>query len=443
MYIESLQSSFSKDSLKRWLSDVVDRLIASVEDLSPKQQIGPYSPLLNPPLWEISHALWFIEQWTLRDLFSNEPYFEDVDSIYDSTVIPHEDRWSVDLIPLERISEYSQYLKSTVSKQIENSFNHDKFVYRLLYSIYHGDMHTEAITFQRQSRALPPPKWIDKPSTAPSSSSARSMISETIRIPGGVFPLGAFDDNTFVFDNEKWSHDVTVEPFEIDKTPITQSQFMEFVEANCYEESKYWSRDGWEWLKSRSLNSPLYWRKSDDQWYRRQFDKWVSVEPDKPMVHVNYYEAEAFCNWKNVRLPTEAEWALAAAGKPEDQESNYKNKLTYPWGNEQLESSPKNMDWNTLGPTSVNDCPELDSPWGCRQMLGNVWEWTQTNFEPFSGFEPDFYDQFSKPWFGVRKVLKGGSWSSRLRMIRNGYRNHYTPSRHDRYLGFRTCALND
>lgn len=435
-----IRERFDRETVRNWCFDSVDKLIALVDDLEEFQLDGPYSRQLNPTLWEMTHALWFIENWTLRDLLSVDPYFEDVDHIYDSTRIRHGKRWVEEMIPLDDVKTFSEYLKSEVESALSDHYGDEKFLYRLLYGIYHADMHTEALTFQRQSRGLKPPSWFElSEDSLQGSNETSKLIDETVNVPGGRFRLGASREEFFYFDNEKWEHEVQVDPFKIDRTPVTEGQFREFVDAGGYRNPEYWSRYGEEWIKSRGLNSPVYWEKRQDRWMKRVFDRWIPLQDLKPMNHVSYYEARAYCNWAGRRLPTEAEWTFAASTEKDNSSGSTDDKRLYPWGDSFPEPTQANLDWTPPTRCSVTELPDGESAWGCRQMVGNVWEWTTTTFEPFSGFEADFYQQYSEPWFGSRKVMKGGSWCTRSRLIRNSFRNFYTPDRNDRYLGFRTC----
>ncbi|MBW3596530.1 MAG: SUMF1/EgtB/PvdO family nonheme iron enzyme, partial [Planctomycetes bacterium] len=216
-------------------------------------------------------------------------------------------------------------------------------------------------------------------------------------------------------------------------------------EEGGYGRREFWSEAGWKWRESTATMQPTYWRrKGAGEWERRDFDRWRPLEPRRPMIHVNWFEAEAWRRWARRRLPTEAEWELAASAvsNPPDGVA-IKRKQRFPWGDDPPAPDAANLDGCRLGAVDVHQLPGGDSVFGCRQMIGNVWEWTASNFLPYPAFTPDPYREYSRPWFGTRKVLRGGCWATRSRLIRNTWRNFYTPDRRDVWAGFRTCALGD
>jgi gamma-glutamyl hercynylcysteine S-oxide synthase len=177
--------------------------------------------------------------------------------------------------------------------------------------------------------------------------------------------------------------------------------------------------------------------------FRRALAAWVPLEDHLPVLHVNWHEASAYCRWAGRRLPTEAEWEMAACAeaKPDGGGIAERTRL-YPWGDEPPTPERANLDWRNMGGIAVHALPAGESAFGCRQMIGNVWEWTSSTFGPFPGFVPGPYKEYSTPWFGDHKVLRGGCWVTRSRLARNHYRNFYKPDRHDVWAGFRTCALS-
>jgi iron(II)-dependent oxidoreductase len=254
--------------------------------------------------------------------------------------------------------------------------------------------------------------------------------------------LGATQQDGFVFDNEKWAHSVEIEPFNIARAAVSNGDYLKFVQADGYCKQEYWDDDGWQWLRQGGLEHPVYWRQDADGWKIRQFDQWQALPMNAALIHVCWHEARAYCRWAGRRLPTEAEWEVAAAAEPSaDGQSLAAGKRQYPWGNEAPRPDQANLDGFALGTIDVGAHAAGDSAFGCRQMIGNVWEWTQDTFAPYPGFVPDMYQDYSQPLFGITKVLRGGAWTTRARMIRNTWRTYYGPDRNDVFAGFRTCAL--
>jgi iron(II)-dependent oxidoreductase len=155
------------------------------------------------------------------------------------------------------------------------------------------------------------------------------------------------------------------------------------------------------------------------------------------VIHINWHEAAAWCRWAGRRLPTEAEWEFAAATVPGMPDV----KRRYPWGDAAPAVDTANLYGTTGRCVPVGTCAAGDSAWGLRQMIGNVWEWTADWFRPYPGFVRDPYAEYSEPWFGNHKVLRGGCHATSPGLIRNTWRNFYMPDRRDVFAGFRTCAL--
>jgi iron(II)-dependent oxidoreductase len=260
-------------------------------------------------------------------------------------------------------------------------------------------------------------------------------------VPGGHWRLGSAPADGFVFDNEKWAHEITIAPFRIAKTPVTNAEFAAFVEAGGYRNREFWSAAGWTWREAAAAERPVYWRPREGG--ARTWRRYRGVEqlaPHAPVMFVSWHEAEAWCRWAKRRLPTEAEWEAAALGES-DGSGLAEIKRRWPWGEASPSLERANLDFAFDGPLDVAACAAGDSAFGCRQMIGNVWEWTASDFVPFPGFAADPYEDYSQPWFNTRKVLRGGSWATSSRIARPGYRNFFTPERNDVIAGFRTCAL--
>ncbi len=167
----------------------------------------------------------------------------------------------------------------------------------------------------------------------------------------------------------------------------------------------------------------------------------MRLPPDEPVIHINWYEADAYCRWAGLRLPTEVEWEAAALGEAAADGTLAAAKRRYPWGEAPPDPSRANLDGRALGPVDVAVLAAGDSAFGCRQMLGNVWEWTADTFNAFPGFSADAYKEYSAMLFGDTKVLRGGAWTTRGRMIHGTYRNYFEAHRRDVFGGFRTCRI--
>lgn len=426
------------EQLADWVGDVHERTILLVDDLTDTQMMGPQMEIVNPLLWEIGHTAWFFEKLALRNILGRQPARLDYDDLFDSIAVVHDVRWDLPLPTRGETFQYMRQIRDSILDALQTDGDNEPLRFHIRYSVYHADMHTEAYTYMRQTLDYPPPKFAtEKPTdmTAP--------ITGDVEITGGDFFLGASRDEPFVFDNEKWGQAVNVEPFAIARAAVTQAEFLAFVEDDGYQRQELWSEEGWQWREQESAQQPVYWRReSNGNWSRRDFDHWLALEPNLPMLHVNWFEANAYCRWAGRRLPSEAEWELAAAAEFDSAGCLTERKRRYPWGDEIPTHQNANLNWQAMGTVPVSALVAGDSASGCRQMLGNVWEWTDSTFASFPGFVHDAYKEYSIPWFHSRKVLRGGSWATRSRLIRSGYRNYYTPDRRDVWAGFRTCAVD-
>ncbi len=427
------------EQLIEWVVDARQRTFELVGDLTDEQLMGPHLNIVNPGLWEMGHHAWFQSFWALRHAAGESPIREDEDALYDSMAIAHGTRWDLPLPNREATLAYMREVHRRVTHHLENDPT-DELRYHALYSTLHEDMHTEAFTYTRQTHGFPPPRLGVVDGEEAWSRDGGDLPGD-VDLPGGSFMLGSSPDEPFVFDNEKWAHPVTLEPFRIARAAVTQAEYAAFIDDGGYEEQRHWTDEGWTWRTEESAAHHMHWRRQPGGgWERRDFDRWVDLEPHRAVIHVNWYEADAYCRWSGRRLPTEAEWEAAAAAESTPGGGFSGRKRRFPWGDEPPSPTRANLDWRGMGTIDVGALPEGDSPCGCRQMIGNVWEWTSTDFHPYPGFTPDPYADYSEPWFGTRKVMRGGCWATRTRLIRTNYRNFQTPDRRDVLTGFRTCA---
>ncbi len=416
-------------TLSAWVSDARQRSISLVEDLTDEQLDVPLLPTVNPFVWELCHLAYFQELWVLRRGAGQAPAMADADRLFDSTTIAHENRWRLPVPDRDAAIDYAQAVERRVQECLAVGAD-DRLRYLLLYSVFHEDMHIEALSYTRQALGCPAPAFPRRPAPA-----AEPGGEGDVAVGGGAFELGFPRGGGFCFDNEKWAHRTEVEPFSIAARAVTEAEFAAFVDDAGYRRRELWSPVGWAWRVSAAAELPLYWRPDEGGYERRSFDRWQQLQADRAMMHVNYHEAEAYCRWAGRRLPTEAEWEFAAAAH------GSRAARGTPWGGDRVDAERANVDGVYGDAVGVGALSSGDSPAGCRQLMGNVWEWTSTTFAPYPGFEPDMYEDYSQTSFHTRKVLRGGCWVTPSRLLRNTWRNFFQPTRRDVFAGFRTCAL--
>lgn len=407
---ESIGRLYEGARLADALRDARARTLAVYDHLDLSALAVPCLHTVNPPLWELAHIAWFQERWCQR--YSPETgtvrrasSLARADDLLDSSSVPHDSRWTLDYPPERELRAYMERTLDATLAALQATPPERRYFFAL--ALLHEDMHAEALLMTLQTLGLPAPAIArDPPRGAPAS-------RDDVAFAEGVFARGTAREETgFVFDNEKWASAVAVQPFRMGRNPVTQGEFLEFVE------------DGG--------SVPRYWQRLDGQWLVRCFDRWLVLDPHVPMVHVSLPEAEGFCRWAGRRLPTENEWEYAArnAGRPD----------RYPWGDEHLEHGEA-LDYRHGAPSLSLADPKASRS-GLRQMLGGVWEWTSSPFAPYPGFRADPYHDYSQPWFATHYVLRGGSFATRSRLVHNRFRNFYLPDRGDVFAGFRTCAVD-
>ena len=372
---------------------------------------------------------WFQEFWCLRQRDAGVPgesILSGADALYDSAKVAHDTRWTLPLPSLHATRNYLAEVLALVLRRLEREPENADLHYFIQLAAFHEDMHAEAFHYTRQTLGYPDPMPARK------STPDAAHLSGDAALPGGLFLLGATQADGFVFDNEKWAHEVRIAPFKMARVAVTNEEYAAFVDAKGYLRRECWDAEGWAWRECSSLTAPRYWVRSGSGWNARRFDRTEPLAWTHPVLHVNWHEAQAYCRFAGRRLPTEAEWEYAASF---DQAGT---KRRYPWGEAAPAADLANLEGSGTVPTAA--LADGRSASGCLQLLGNAWEWTESPFEPYPGFTVDPYKEYSQPWFGTHKVLRGGSFASSRRLLRNTWRNFYTPDRGDIFAGFRTCA---
>jgi gamma-glutamyl hercynylcysteine S-oxide synthase len=408
-------------------------LVAPLDDEALRTQ---HSPLMSPILWDLGHIAHFEELWLTRNL-DGPIEFVEMPGLYNPFEHPRSTRGALPLPVLEHARAVMDEIRERVLARLGsadfdagNALLAGAYVYRMV--LQHEYQHNETIlqTLQlKQGAPYSPPLRLELPHVGEGL-----PTSGMVRFPGGRVEIGT-DDRTAAYDNERPRHLVEVAPFEIDVHPVTNGHYLEFIEAGGYARPELWSEAGRRWLAESGAEAPLYWSRGADGWTTRVMDREGPVQPDRPVCHVSYHEAGAFARWAGKRLPTEIEWETAASWDP-----SAGRKRRYPWGDESPTRELANLDQLGFGTAAIGAYPRNCSPVGCSGMIGDVWEWTSSDFLPWPGFEAFPYPEYSEVFFGSEyKVLRGGSWATRPGAIRSTFRNWDYPIRRQIFSGFR-CA---
>ncbi|MFI0411426.1 ergothioneine biosynthesis protein EgtB [Actinomadura sp. 3N508] len=444
----SAPGSIAEDDLKELiaaeLGAVRDRSFGLTTDvLAGDDLTGQVSPLMSPLVWDLAHVGNYEELWLLRAAAGIEAMRPEIDDLYDAFEHPRAERPSLPLLPPEEARSYigtvrAKVLDSLASVRFDtaNPLTSGGFVYGMV--VQHEHMHDETMLATHQLRKGAPalldplaePLRNGGPGTGPGSG------ADEVLIEAGPFQMGT-SDHPWAYDNERPAHMVDVPAYYIDVEPVTNAAYIAFIEAGGYDDPRWWDPAGWEWRNGSGKRAPAFWSREGGQggqWLRRRFGRTEPVPPGEPVQHVCWYEADAYARWAGKRLPTEAEWEKAARWDPVAERSR-----TFPWG-EHYGEGHANLGQQMLRPSETGAYASGASAYGVRRMLGDVWEWTSSDFHGYPGFRSFPYKEYSEVFFGPEyKVLRGGSWATHPLAIRGSFRNWDYPIRRQIFSGFR-CA---
>ncbi|MGX1673762.1 ergothioneine biosynthesis protein EgtB [Streptomyces sp. NPDC055400] len=393
-----------------------------------------HSPLMSPLVWDLAHIGNQEEQWLLRAVAGREAMRPEIDPLYDAFEHPRSERPKLPLLAPKEARGYAAEVRGRALDVLESTPFHGTrlteagFAFGMI--AQHEQQHDETmlITHQLRSGAA----VLTAPDPGPVSPAFRGP-SEVL-VPGGPFTMGTTAE-PWSLDNERPAHARLVPPFHIDTAPVTNGAYLAFMEDGGYDSSRWWTPEGWALVRDNGLRSPLFWRREAGQWLRRRFGVTEVVPPDEPVVHVSWYEADAYARWAGRRLPSEAEWEKAARFDPASGRS-----MRYPWGDADPTPERANLGQRHLRPAPAGSYPAGESPLGVRQLIGDVWEWTSSDFLPYPGFVAFPYREYSEVFFGPdHKVLRGGSFAVDAVACRGTFRNWDYPVRRQIFAGFRTA----
>ena len=425
------------NELLQQFKETRNRTLELVKNLEKDDFVVQTAPYMSPPKWHIGHVSWIYEAIISKIdknyKFHSKELSEYLNSYYQQFGLPHDKglRGIISRPTTNEIFQYFNTINQKVEKFIETHELNEQEKKLIITGFHHECQHQELLVYDLQH--LLAEQYL--PVRKNKKSIQENKQKEFVKIKGGIFEMG-YNGKEFSYDIELPEHKTYLEDYEIGIFPITNREYLEFMNDGGYETYKYWLSDGWEKVKSNNWKSPMYWEKIDDEWYVRDFLGIRKINPNEPVCHVSYYEADAYCKWAGKRLPTEAEWEKAACWNETKQE-----KTIFPWGN----NSPTEENCNLLesyhwGCTEIGTYPSGKSPSGCEQMIGDVWEWTSSEFVGYPGFKTGF-DEYNDKWFTNQKVLRGGSFGTPKMSIRGSYRNFFRLDERWLFSGFR-CVEN-
>ena len=440
------------------------RTLEIVAPLEIEDYVIQTAEFMSPPRWHIGHTSWFFETVLQKYQPGYKVYADEFlfyfNSYYEGfgARIERPKRGTRSRPTVAETKKYRAHIDEQMTRFIEAVSSRDDAgeIWKIVrLGLEHEMQHQELLVYDIKHLLC---DQFDAP-LAPAPRSVES-VSGVAEVEGGLFELGygiaergssptvreglikSGDKSPhsinydFTFDNEKPQHKVFLEDFMIDRAPVSNGDYLEFIKAGGYQDFRWWHSAGWEKVNQENWDAPLYWERHNNEWMIRDFAGLhrAADKLNEPVSHVSFLEASAFAKWAGKRLPTEAEWEKAASFSP-----SLASRQDFPWGDDAPDESRGNLFENGLwSVTPIGAFPAGQSAYGCQQMIGDVWEWTTSDYVPYPGFKSEF-DEYNDKWFVGQKVLRGGSFATPRAHIRTTYRNFFYP--HERWMigGFR-CA---
>lgn len=432
--------------------DVRARTMQIVAPLEIEDYVIQTAEYMSPPRWHIGHTSWFFETllqkykpgyrvYSSEFLFYFNSYYEGFGARIERPKRGTKSRPTVRATIAYRNHVDEQMVSFLGS--LDGHANAEEIRKLVRLGLEHEMQHQELLVYDIKHLLC---DQFDAP--IQSAPVALAKVEGMAEIEGGLFWLGYAEpvqsprfkvqspsNYEFAFDNEKPANQVFLQDYVLDRALVTNGDYLEFMRDSGYQDFRWWFSEGWEVVNRDDWRAPLYWENHDGEWMIRDFAGLNSVaeKTNEPVYHVSFFEASAFAKWAGKRLPTEAEWEKAACLDSSGE------RINFPWGNEPPDESKANLlEHGLWSPAPVGAFPEGVNSYGCHQMIGDVWEWTTSDYTPYPGFKSEF-DEYNDKWFVNQKVLRGGSFATPQQHIRSTYRNFFHA--HERWMvsGFR-CA---
>ncbi|HEX3084668.1 MAG TPA: ergothioneine biosynthesis protein EgtB [Pyrinomonadaceae bacterium] len=449
--IPEIAKSF-RMSIAELYQQVRARTLEIVAPLEIEDYVVQTAEFMSPPRWHIGHTSWFFETVLQKFQPGYQTYREDFLFFFNSYYegfgprIERPKRGTRSRPTVAETRKYRAHIDEQMSKFIEDVSPRDdagEILSIVRLGLEHEMQHQELLVYDIKHLLC---DQFDAPLKAAPKSAG--TVSGMVEIEGGLFELGydaarygcepqaGMPALHFAWDNEKPAHKVYLEDFAIDRAPVSVGDYLDFISDGGYQNFRWWHSAGWEKVNTEQWQAPLYWEQHDGEWMIRDFAglHHASDRAYEPVSHVSFLEASAYARWAGKRLPTEAEWEKAATLS---RSTGAKQK--FPWGDDEPDEMKGNLFENGLWRVApIGSFRDGQTASGCHQMIGDVWEWTTSDYVPYPGFQTEF-DEYNDKWFVGQKVLRGGSFATPQIHIRSTYRNFFYP--HERWMigGFR-CA---
>lgn len=404
------------------------RTLALVESVSDADLERVHSPLMSPLAWDLAHIAAYEDLWLVHRYGERPLLHEDLAATYDAFETPRAVRGDIELLGPSAARQYLSDVRARALEVIDERGVGDGLLHEMV--LRHEHQHNETMLQTLQLASLPGYELTGRRPMPEVPSDTHTGL-ELIEVPAGPCTIGAPADG-FAYDNERPRHPVEVDAYLIGRTPVTNAAYLRFIEDGGYQRREWWSEEGWAWKREYDVTEPGTWTADHNaEW---SLGRREPLHPGRPVVHVSFYEAEAFARSHGLRLPTEFEWEKAASWDEAAQAAR-----RYPWGERRpAAGAHANLDQRGCGTAPAGAFPAGASPYGCLGMLGDVWEWTSSRFDGYPGFVAHPYREYSEVFFGPQyRVLRGGSWATRSRIATAAFRNWDLPQRRQIFAGFR------
>jgi len=410
------------------LAEARERTLALVASVTDADLERVHSTLMSPLVWDLGHIAAFEDLWLVHRYGAMPLLRDDLADVYDAFETPRHERGDLPFLEPAPARDYLEQVRTRTLEVIDRRGIGDGSLHEMV--VRHEHQHNETMLQTIELAHLHDYAIAGSHRSPPAPRPSFSGL-ELIEVPAGRCTIGA-PRSGFAYDNERPRHQTDVRGYVIGRTPITNASYLTFVEGGGYERREWWSDEGWAWKEQYDITRPGGW--TPDLSGELRLGTLEPLDPHRPVVHVSWFEADAFARAHGARLPTEIEWEKAATW---DQERG--TARLYPWGNDPPEPGVHgNVDHLARGPALAGAYCDGASPCGCLGMIGDTWEWTASHFGGYPGFSPFPYQEYSQVFFGTEyRVLRGGSWATRARVITPTFRNWDYPQRRQIFSGIR------